>query len=167
MTDGAARAADWLFLTLAAIAGLMAAAMMAVTTIDVAGRFALNTPLYGAFEATEVMMGLMVFLALPLMTRRREHITVTMFDHLLPEWFKRAAALLFGVVCAVLCGLLAWRLGLHGERLLRVGEVTLELRIPRGGIATAMSWLLWVAAVAFVLDGIAALRGRGAAEIGG
>ncbi len=159
--------ADRLFLALAAVAGLLAAAMMVITTIDVAGRFALNKPLHGAFEATEVMMGMIVFLALPLTTRRREHITVTMFDHLLAEWVKRGAALVFGVVCAVLCGLLAWRLGLHGERLLRVGEVTLELRIPRGGIATAMSWLLWVAAIAFVLDGIAALRGRDAAGIGG
>jgi TRAP-type C4-dicarboxylate transport system permease small subunit len=167
VTDGVARLADRLFLALAGIAGLMAAAMMAVTTIDVAGRFALNAPLHGAFEATEVMMGLIVFLALPLTTRRREHITVTMFDHLLPERVKRGAALIFGVVCAVLCGLLAWRLGLHGERLLRVGEVTLELGIPRGGIATAMCWLLWVAAIAFVLDGIAGLRGRDAAEIGG
>jgi TRAP-type C4-dicarboxylate transport system permease small subunit len=141
--------------------------MMVVTTADVGGRFFFNRPLHGAFEATEVMMGLIVFLALPLTTRRREHITVTMFDHLLPDWLKRGAGLLFGLVCAGVCGLLAWRLGLYGERLLRVGEVALELGIPRGGVATAMSWLLWVAAVAFVLDGIAALRGRPGAEAGG
>lgn len=148
-------------------AGLLAGTMMLVTTADVAGRFFLNRPLHGAFEATEVMMGLLIFLALPLTTRRREHITVTMFDHLLAEWVKRAAGLVFGLVCAGVCALLAWRLGLYGERLLRVGEVTLELRIPRGGIATAMSWLLWVAAVAFVLDGLAALRGRPATALGG
>jgi hypothetical protein len=59
------------------------------------------------------------------------------------------------------------RLGLHGERLLNVGEVTLELRIPRGGIATLMSWLMWIACVAFVLDAVAGLRGRPAAQVGG
>jgi TRAP-type C4-dicarboxylate transport system permease small subunit len=140
--------------------------MMAVTVVDVGGRFLFNRPLHGAFEATEVMMGLIVFLALPLATRRREHITVTLLDPYLPEWLKRSAALLFGLTCAAVCGLLAWRLGLHGERLLRVGEITLELRIPRGGIATAMSWLMWVAAAAFLLDAIAALRGRPAARLG-
>lgn len=159
--------ADRLFAALGILAGVLAAAMMLVTTVDVGGRYFLNRPLHGAFEATEVMMGLLVFLALPLATRRREHITVTMFDHLLPERLKRGAALLFGLVCAGICGLLAWRVGLYGERLLNVGEVTLELRIPRGGIATAMSWLLWVAALAFLLDGIAALRGRGSATLGG
>jgi TRAP-type C4-dicarboxylate transport system permease small subunit len=141
--------------------------MMVVTVVDVGGRFLFNRPLHGAFEATEVMMGLIVFLALPLATRRREHITVTILEPHLPGWLKRGAAFLFGLVCAGVCGLLAWRLGLHGERLLRVGEVTLELRIPRGGIATAMSWLMWVACVAFVLDALAALRGRPAARLGG
>jgi TRAP-type C4-dicarboxylate transport system permease small subunit len=159
--------ADRLFTALGIAAGSLAAAMMLVTTVDVGGRFFFNAPLHGAFEATEVMMGLMVFLALPLATRRREHITVTMFDHLLAERVKRAAGLVFGLACAAVCGVLAWRVGLYGERLLNVGEVTLELRIPRGGIATAMSWLLWVAALAFLLDGIAALRGRGSATLGG
>lgn len=159
--------ADRVFAALGLLAGALAAAMMLVTALDVGGRFLLNRPLHGAFEATEVMMGLIVFLALPLATRRREHIAVTMFDHLLAEGVKRAAGLLFGLVCAAVCGLLAWRLGLYGGRLLRAGEVTLELGIPRGGIATAMSWLLWVTAVAFVLDGIAALRGRGGATVGG
>lgn len=158
--------ADRLFALLALLAGVLAAAMMVVTTVDVGGRYFFNRPLHGAFEATEVMMGLIVFLALPLATRRREHITVTLFDHLLPERVKRAAGLVFGLVCAGVCGLLAWRLGLYGDRLLRVGEVTLELGIPRGGVATAMSWLLWVAAAAFVLDGIAALRGRPGAQAG-
>jgi TRAP-type C4-dicarboxylate transport system permease small subunit len=141
--------------------------MMLVTVVDVGGRFLFNHPLHGAFEATEVMMGMIVFLALPLTTRRREHITVTLLEPYLPEWLRRCAALLFGLVCAAVCGLLAWRLGLHGERLLNVGEVTLELRIPRGGIATAMSWLMWVACVAFVLDAVAGLRGRPAAQVGG
>lgn len=140
---------------------------MLVTVVDVGGRFLFNRPLHGAFEATEVMMGMIVFLALPLATRRREHITVTLLEPYLPEWLKRVAALLFGLACAAICALLAWRLGLHGERLLNVGEVTLELRIPRGGIATAMSWLMWVVSVAFVLDAVAALRGRPAAQVGG
>ena len=159
--------ADRLFLGFALAAGVLAGAMMCITVLDVGGRFLFNRPLHGAFEATEVMMGLIVFLALPLATRRREHIVVTLLDPYLPEWLKRGAALVFGLVCAAVCGLLAWRLGLHGERLLNVGEITLELRIPRGGIATAMSWLMWLASVAFLLDALAALRGRPAAEVGG
>ena len=158
---------DRLFLLLAGAAGALAAAMMVVTTIDVLGRNLLNQPLHGAFEATEVMMGLIVFLALPLATRRREHITVTMFDPWMPEWLKRGLGMVFALACAAVSALLAWRVGLHGERLLRVGEVTLELGIPRGGVATAMSWMLWLSALAFVIDAVAALRGRPGTPLGG
>ena len=65
------------FLVLAWIAGLLAAIMMSATTLDVAGRYFLNAPLYGAFEITEITMGLIVFTALPLAVMRREMITVT------------------------------------------------------------------------------------------
>ena len=40
--------------------------MMVVTTIDVIGRDVFNLPLFGAFEMTEILMGLVIFAGMPL-----------------------------------------------------------------------------------------------------
>ena len=57
---------------LEAIGGAMILAMMVVTAIDVAGRYFLNRPIGGAFEVTEILMGLVIFAGMPLATARRE-----------------------------------------------------------------------------------------------
>jgi len=159
-------AVDLVFRALAWIAGAAAGAMMALTAADVVMRYFLGSPIYGAFEATEIMMGLMVFLALPLATARREHIVVSILYDMLPAPVRRAATALFDLACAGLCGLLAWRLWLYGERLLRVGEVTLELRAPKGYIAMSMSVLLAAAALAFLVGAAQAVL-RDPGRVGG
>jgi TRAP-type transport system small permease protein len=143
---------DRLFFVLACVAGGFAGIMMVLTTADVIGRYVFNRPLYGAFEATEIMMGLLIFAALPLCTRHREHIVVGILYDVLPPIFRRVTTVLFEILCAGICLLIAWRMWLYGDRLIRFREVTLEFGIPRGGIVTAMSVLLVVTALAFLLN---------------
>jgi TRAP-type transport system small permease protein len=149
---------DRLFLLLAWIAGAFAALMMALTFTDVVARYLLNRSIHGAFEGTEILMGLIVFAALPLVVRDRETITVTILYDRYPRALRRAATVITDLICAGLCCFVAWRMWLYGERLLRTGEVTLELRIPRGGMAMTMAALLVVAAVAFLIGAVRAAR---------
>lgn len=149
---------DRLFTLLAWVAGLFAATMMALTFLDVVFRYLLSRPIYGAFELTEVLMGLMVFTALPLVVWHRENIVVTVLYDRYPPALRRAAGLLMELVCAGICALIAWRLWLYGERLLRTGEVTLELRVPKGAIAMTMAVLLAITALAFLISALRALR---------
>ena len=57
-------------------------AMMAVTFVDVLGRYLINMPIYGAAEAISILMGLAIFAAFPLVTRDQTHIVVTLFENL-------------------------------------------------------------------------------------
>ena len=111
-------------------------------------------------------MGLMVFFALPLMVRQSGNIRVTILFDRLPDALRRYAGFVTELLGACICGFIAWRMWLYGERILRFGEVTMELRIPRGAIAQSMSVLLVVAAIAFVICALESLRRAPAPQIG-
>lgn len=52
------------------------AIMMLLTFFNVAGRKLLNSPVVGAVEMTELLMGLIVFLGIAHTTHSRGHVTV-------------------------------------------------------------------------------------------
>nr|WP_323776950.1 TRAP transporter small permease [Amylibacter sp.] len=149
---------DKLCLVLAWLSGLIAFFVMAVTFTGVVMRYGLRSPLMGGFEMIEIGMGLIVFTAVPLMVRRRGNICVTVLIDKLPPSVVRAMGLLSDIVGAGLLGFIAWRIWLQGARLLSYGEVTMELRVPKGLIAQGMSVLLVVAALAFLICAIEAFR---------
>ena len=67
---------------------LMLSAMVALTFTDVVGRRLFNTPVFGANDITEHLMALIVFAGLPLLTARRGHLSIDLFDTWLlrPGW---------------------------------------------------------------------------------
>jgi TRAP-type C4-dicarboxylate transport system permease small subunit len=140
------------------VAGAMILLMMAVTTADVAGRYFLNAPLFGAFEATETLMGLVIFAGMPLATARREHIAVNFFERVMPRRARCAQAALWDLVCAAIAAAMAWRVWARGDALQAAREVTLQLGIARGLIAWAMAALLAVTAAIFLWAALVALR---------
>lgn len=157
--------ADRVFLALAWIAGGLAVVMMTTTFSDVVMRYFFNSPIFGAFEVTEISMGLIVFFALPMMIRARENITVTVLFDGFPPALRRAVSVASDITGAGVCALIAWRMWLYGERLVRFREVTLELQAPRGLIAQTMAALMALAALAFLLCAWQALR-RGVDPLG-
>lgn len=157
---------DRLARLLAWVAAAMATIMMLTIFVNVVMRYVFRSPPRGAFEIVEITMGLMVFFALPLMIRQSGNIRVTILFDRLPEAARRYAAFATELLGACICGFIAWRMWLYGERILRFGEVTMELRVPRGAIAQSMSVLLVVAATAFVICALQALRRAPAPQIG-
>lgn len=149
---------DRVCLALAWGSGLIAAFVMAVTFVGVVMRYVFRNPLMGGFEMIEIGMGLMVFTALPLMVRRRGNISVTVLSEKLPPALARLANILSDLIGAGLCAFIAWRVWLQGERLLSYGEVTMELRVPKGLIAQSMAVLLAVTALAFLVCVLEAMR---------
>ncbi len=143
---------------LALAAGLMILFMMTVTAIDVVGRYFFNRPLPGAFEFTEIMMGLVIFAGMPLATAAREHITVNFLEKAISRRARCLQAALADVVCAAVTAVLAWRVLVRGATLVETGEVTLVLGVGRGYIAWAMAALAAVTAVVFLYAGWIALR---------
>lgn len=145
---------------LSAVVGAMVLVMMVVTTVDVAGRYFLNLPLFGAFEMTEILMGLVIFAGMPLTTAARGHISVNLIEGRLSLRARRVQAAIGDVLCAGVAGFMAWRIYLRGRNLIDVGETTLMLGIGRGYIAVAMALLLAVTALVFAYAAWAAVRAR-------
>jgi TRAP-type C4-dicarboxylate transport system permease small subunit len=144
---------------LALVAGLMIGLMMVLTTIDVIGRYFLNAPLFGAFEATEILMGLVIFAGMPLATAAREHITVNFLESVLSRRGRCLQAAITDVICAIIAAVMAWRIEVRGTALVDAHETTLELGITRGWIAWAMAALLLLTAATFLYAAVIAARG--------
>lgn len=156
MTDndrGAERGpVGWLFRALSVAAGVMVAIMMFVTTIDVVGRYFFSSPLFAAFEVTEVLMALLIFAGLPLATLARENISVTILSDNLPEGAREIQTRVLEFLCGLVCLAMAWRVWVYGERLWRTRDRTLELQIPLGLLAQVIAVLILLSGIAFLIS---------------
>ena len=134
--------------------------MMALTVVDVAGRFVFNRPVPGSFEVMEFCLAIVVFSALPLVTWDRRHITVSLLDsffrgtgYRLQQGLIQAASLLgMGIVC--------WRMWDQGNRLDRTQAITGYLEWPVAPIAYFMSVLAGLASLLLVMLLWRAVAGR-------
>ena len=126
--------------------------MMTLTCVDVIGRYFLAKPIFGGFEITEMALAAMIFLGLPLVTLRNEHITVDVLDPITPDYLFRLQHIVACLIGTLSTGYLAWRLWLRADTLYMGGETTAQLKIKLGYLAYSMSILMAVTAVAlFVL----------------
>jgi TRAP-type C4-dicarboxylate transport system permease small subunit len=151
----ASRSLDWFDRAVAPALGYIAAAvmlcLMVLTCVDVVGRYFLNSPLWGGFELTEMLLATLIFAGLPLVTLRGDHVTVDLFDPVTPDWLFRiqhAVACAIGFTCT---GYLAWRLWLRAEHMDRAGETTAQLKIKLAWLTYSMSVLMAITAVALLL----------------
>lgn len=131
-------------LGLAAVAVLFA--MMALTFADVWGRYVFRRPVPGAYEITEMMMGVLIFAALPLLCAREGHVTIDILDGVTPKRVVRPQRFVINLVCGVVLAVLAWRMfelaGTLGK------EVTMTLKIPHQPFAYAFAALSLLASAA-------------------
>lgn len=112
------------------IAGMILMACMTMTVVDVAGRYLLNHPLGFAYEVTELMMGIVVFIAMGSVTLRQEHITVTLFEKIWGDGKVRAVRdMLVAFVTAATFGYFSYRMFLFVGRFHQYGDTTSVLRV--------------------------------------
>ena len=133
---------------LGAFAALVLFAMMTLTCVDVIGRYFFSRPVFGGFELTEMMLAAMIFLGLPLVTLRNEHITVDVLDPVTPDWLFRVQHIVACAVGMLSTGYLAWRLWLRATTLYNAGETTAQLKMKLGYLAYSMSFLMALTAIA-------------------
>lgn len=96
---------------LSAVAGLLMFAMMAITFIDVIGRYVFNRPVGATFEIIEIMLGLLIFSAFPLVTRNQDHITVSLFEQFFKGrvgWFQHLFVLVFSAGAVAFMSFRLW-----------------------------------------------------------
>ena len=77
--DKLERLALWVSRLISTLAAVVLLWMVAVTCVDVIGRYFFNSPLYAGSEIIQVSMAGVIFLSLPAMFFRNEHIVVDLF----------------------------------------------------------------------------------------
>ncbi|MBW6392561.1 TRAP transporter small permease [Billgrantia antri] len=155
-------------LTLEGVAGATLFAMMLLTTADVAGRFFFNSPILGTVELTQLMLAALVFLSLPVVCWREEHVSVDLLDAIFPSRLIWIRQLLVNLVVTAALWVMASRVWALGARAFAWGDVTEFLRIPIGYLIYLMAVMLAVSALLTLLRALRyLLEGLGVLERGG
>lgn len=115
---------------LGVISAVLLLGLMALTCVDVFGRYLFGAPLEGAFEITEVMLLALVFAAMPLTTAKGQHVEVDLLAMLAGEGVNRLLMIFASLFSTALLGTFAWRLIVHAEKASADGSVTNALGIP-------------------------------------
>lgn len=137
------------------IAGVGLLAMMAVTCVDVVGRYFVGRPIPGAFEITELLLVAVIFCGLPLASSDAAQVEVDLLAGRLPPRLWSALGRVGHGACAAAFAGVAWVASAKALRMSDDAEVT-----PTLGIALApFAWLVVaMVAVAAVIELARALR---------
>ena len=138
-------------------AGLLMLVLVLITLVDVIGR-QFGYPLSFAFEFTQVTVGIMFYLVLPLVTLRREHIVVD-----LVPYREGARSTLFvdafvHLLCALLLVVAARQLWAQGETLQMFRTVMMFTRWPVAPFVFVMSGFAALTAAVLLLLSVASAR---------
>ena len=139
---------------LAVIMAALLFAMMMMTAVDVAGRYFFNAPLPGSVEVTEYSLALLIFGGLPLATMQREHITIDLFDFLLPGRRKIIQQFIVNLISAGVLAFLTWRLVEKALELASYGDLSSFLKMPLAPFAyffSVMSGVTTLLLIAFAV----------------
>ena len=134
-SESAPDAADrWLGLASAVPLALI----VVLTFADVFARYLFARPIRGSVEIIQYAMALVIFTALPLVTRHRGHVTVSLIDRLVSgrgAWVKQA---LCDALSLVALALITWRLWAQAASDTASGTRTVVLGLPQAPLAYAL-----------------------------
>ena len=135
--------------TLGIVLAVLVFAMMVLTFFDVVGRQGFNAPVPAAFELTELMMGFTVYLGLPVVSARREHLTIGLLGYLFTGNVRRVQSLVINFLLGVICVLWGREVWIQGNALVAQNELLMFLQVRIAPFVYAMSLLTFVAALIF------------------
>ncbi len=123
------------------LAGVALFAIMLLTFFDVLGRKFADHSIPGSLELTELLMVIVIFGALPLVSRRGEHVAFDSLDHYLAPWALRAQSAVVNLICAAVLLALGWLMWRTGGQFLESGETTAQLKLLKAPFIYGMGLL--------------------------
>ncbi len=141
-------AEDWIYRLPEMVAALDLMLLMLLVAADVTGRYLFNKPISGGYELVQLLMGVLVFSALPVISRTNEHITIGLFDPYFKGAADRIRRVFVHLFSAAVLSFLAWRLATHAGKLAANGDTTPVLALPLAPIG----WFMTVMAGLSVLS---------------
>lgn len=104
---------------------------MGLVGADVILRALANRPILGVTDIVELLFAVSLFFALPSVFLRRQHVVVDIIDTVAPRAAIRRIVWISSVFGAFLLTAMTWRLLYPVSDLLRTGEGTLNIDVPR------------------------------------
>jgi len=135
------RRTPWPYRALKTVVAVALFAMAALTFLDVMGRYVFSAPIPGTFENVGLLMGAVVFSALPLITRADEHITVGLFDRYFRGTIRKLRRLVILIGSALVMAFFTERLWFVALDELRTGYVTEYSNFSRAPYLIVLSFL--------------------------
>jgi TRAP-type C4-dicarboxylate transport system permease small subunit len=127
--------------------------MVLLTVADVALRTFFSMPIQGMLELIELGLACTIFIALPAVFLRDEHLVVDVVDQLFRPAVVRALDLLGALVSLGVLLVMAWQMVPLARAMHEFGDVTSDLSIPKlyywipvlfGIVASALATLLFI-----------------------
>ena len=113
------------------MAAAFLAAMMLLTVVDVLLRAFFGYPVRGMLELIELGLACTVFLGMPAVFLRKEHLVVDVIDQLTGPAVVRLLDLAAALVSFGLLALMGWQMVPVARGMYEFGDVTSDLSIPR------------------------------------
>lgn len=134
-----------------AVAAAILFALMVLTFLDVSGRNLFNRPIAGTQELTEISLFLIIFLMLPQVTIRHQHIVVNLLDGLIGNVGAALQRVLAACLGVAMFGVIGWQLWEMADRAKRFSEVLPTLQMPLAPFLYVMAVASAISAIAFVV----------------
>jgi len=126
--------------------------MMALTFVDVVGRYLFSSPVYGAAEMIQFLLAATIFSAMGVVSARDGHIAVELFSPKLKSRFGQLHDVFVIGMAVLALGLIASRLAQIGIEALHTQKVTIVLEWPIAAIALPCAVLCALAAILQLLQ---------------
>jgi TRAP-type C4-dicarboxylate transport system permease small subunit len=127
--------------------------MMLLTVADVLLRAFFSYPIQGMLELVELGLACTIFLALPAVFLRDEHLVVDVIDHLTRPSVVRFLDLIGALISLGVLVVMAWQMVPLARTMHEFGDVTSDLSIPKiwywipvllGVVASALATLVFI-----------------------
>ena len=133
------------------ISGLALFAIMVLTFFDVSGRKFLSHSITGSLELTELLMVVVIFGALPLVSRKGEHVVFDSLDSFWPTGFVKFQKSLVNFLCSMALLALGWLMISTGIDFASFGETTAQLKIPKAPFIMGMGFMCALAGIVHLI----------------
>ena len=141
---------------LALVGGFILLAASIVTVADALLRKFFSRPIQGTFEATELLLAVIIFFALPYTGLTDAHAVLDLTVHRLPKRSQDVIIGLNGLFCAVVLGVVAYEMGLLAAEYGRTARTSITMRIPIYPFILPAVAAGWLASLGFVIQALAA-----------
>ena len=121
--------------------------LVALTCVDVVGRYFFRSPVTGATELVQISMAGTIFFSLPAMFLRDDQVVVDLFSFVRKGWFGWVVSVIFSLATVVAVFIVADRVFDYAVRAWEDGDKTIYLHIPRYLIVSLITAMVYMSAV--------------------